>query len=130
MALIRNAPPKPMRGEAMLERRQRRREVTTHEDKEMRAAKRRDKVCRYPLCEYRTQKLSLHACHLKHRGMGGNPKGDRTTRDTLITLCARHHGLFDAGQLDIQVMTDRGTDGPCGFYDLRQPAGKRYAGLS
>lgn len=42
-------------------------------------------------------KPRLEYAHLEHRGMGGNPTGDRTQPEKLITLCFICHGLFDAG---------------------------------
>lgn len=109
--------PKPFRGVALLERRERRRDLVRHEQREMAAAKRRDHgKCRWPRCEYAKRHLPIDPCHLMHRGMGGDPKGTRTTRDQVISMCRIHHGLLDRGDLDIQPMTSAGTDGPVAFY--------------
>lgn len=108
--------PKPMRGDAMLARRARRAELTKHEAAEMDAAKKRDRGCRWPGCPFVRMNLTLHAAHLVHRGMGGNPAGDRTTRAGLITFCSRHHGMFDRVDIDVLPRTERGTDGPCDYY--------------
>ena len=48
---------------------------------------------------------------MKHRGMGGNPKGDRTKLPLLVTLCREHHRRFDSGKLKITPLTDCGADG-------------------
>ncbi len=58
---------------------------------------------------------TVDPCHMTHRGMGGNPKGDRTTRQTVITLCRTHHRLYDAGQLEIEPLSDKLADGYCRF---------------
>lgn len=91
----------------------------------MRAALDRDhRRCRVPRCEYRGLKLPVDAAHLTHRSMGGNPKGDRTFRAGLIALCRAHHGLFDAGLLEIETLTERGTDGVCDYRQFNQEDGR------
>lgn len=113
--MIRNAPAKPLRGEYDLARKARRQDVVSHERKEMQAALDRDgRKCRWPRCPFRN-KLKADPAHLQHRGMGGNPRKDRTTRDSVIALCRRHHDLFDRGELEIEPLTAKGTDGPCEF---------------
>jgi hypothetical protein len=110
--------PKPSRGSALVASRLRRRERKAAEDAVMRAAKQRDgHRCRFPWCDFRGLELPLDACHVRHRGMGGNPSGDRTaTTDQLICFCRRHHGLYDAGtHFDIQPQTPKGCDGPVDF---------------
>jgi hypothetical protein len=104
---------KPLRGTALLERRARRRETVAHEQREMKAAKRRDGgACRAPRCGHRD--LPVDACHVRqHRGMGGNPSGSRTSRRWLVSLCRIHHGLYDAGELQIDPLTVDDMDGPC-----------------
>lgn len=97
--------PKPMRGSALLERKERRANVKAHETREMQAALKRDgRKCRWPGCngKYRGLTLPIDACHQKHRGSGGNPDGTRTTRQTIISLCRRHHGLWDSGLIKIE----------------------------
>lgn len=121
--LIRNASPKPPRGEYSLERRGKKRERKLAEDRIMAAARRRDgNKCRFPRCSYKG--LIVEVAHFDHRGMGGNPSGDKTQRDLLICLCVRHHDQFDGRALP-QISIDpvpvvggvrRGTDGPCVFY--------------
>ncbi len=113
---------KPLAGTGKLERDARKATHKAHEQREMQAAKKRDKVCRFPRCPF-TKHLVLDPAHLRHRGMGGNPKGDRTTRDSVITLCRRHHDQFDRGDLEIEVLTPRGTDGPC-MFSLRGESGR------
>lgn len=45
--------------------------------------------CRVPWCNY--DGYALHSAHQKHKGMGGNPTGDRNTTAGLMTVCAMHH---------------------------------------
>ena len=105
---------KPLKGDFRRETHDRRREQTGQEDAILTEAKRRDRyTCRYPGCK--EPKGVVHGAHLRHRGMGGNPDGDRTTRDTAITFCPRHHQLFDHADFDVTPMTPRGTDGPCEY---------------
>lgn len=107
---------KPKKGSALLASRARRAGRVAAEQKVMQEAKRRDgHQCRVPACEYRPKRLRIEAAHLVHRGMGGDPRGTRTTRAGLISLCVIHHAEFDAGQLTILPLTERGTDGPCSF---------------
>lgn len=107
---------KPLKGAALLARRDRRSDAVKHERHEMDAAKRRDRnVCRWPKCEFAKKGLAIHAAHLWHRGAGGNPDGTRTKRNQLIALCARHHQLLDHADLSIVPLTEHGTDGPCDF---------------
>jgi hypothetical protein len=115
--------PKPKRGTALLERRQRRAELVKHEQTEMQAALKDDnRECRRPTCQYRSKslKMPVDACHVKHRGMGGNPSGSRTDRATVISLCRMCHGEYDAGLFDFEPLTGDGTRGPCAFYDISE----------
>lgn len=108
---------KPLRGAYLLERRERRSAVVAAEQKAMQAALVRDgRKCRWPACEHRTMKLPIDPCHRRHRGMGGNPAGDRTERASIISLCRVHHGLYDAHLLEIEPLGAEGFDGLCAFY--------------
>ena len=113
---------KPAKGSALLARRQRSASRRAAEQKAMQAAKRRDgHRCMFPGCPYRNQDLPLDPAHLRHRGMGGNPALDRTTRQSIITLCRVCHGRYDAGDFEIRpIDAARGTDGPCEFVMSRR----------
>ncbi len=117
--------PKPPRGTALLERRERRSVRQKLEQAEMRAAKQRDRgKCRWPSCPYAKRDIPIDAAHIiRHRGMGGDGSGERTTRQGIAALCRLHHGLFDAAELDIQPMTDAGADGPLAFYVRHKETG-------
>lgn len=110
--------PKPIRGSALLERRERQAAHKAREAAVMQDAKRRDGgKCRVPRCVYAKRDLPIDACHWQHRGMGGNPKEDRTTRETVISLCRFHHGQYDKGFIDIEPLTPQAFDGPAAFYE-------------
>jgi hypothetical protein len=110
--------PKPMKGAALLASRERRADRVAAEQAEMQAALKRDeRKCRVPRCEYAGRKLPIDPCHKTHRGMGGDPTGFRTTRETIVSLCRIHHGMWDRGALDIETLhISQGFDGPCAFY--------------
>lgn len=121
--------PKPVRGSYALDRKATKAQRKQHEQREMQAALVRDhRKCRVPRC---TTGLKVDPCHLKHRGMGGNPKGDRTTRATVISLCRLDHGYYDAGRLDIEPQTGQQFDGPCAYYfDGQHVGSERLIGIS
>ena len=111
---------KPAKGSALLARRARAERRRAEARTIMREARHRDgDRCQFPGCAYRAMSMPIDVCHLRHRGMGGNPAGDRTTRQTLITLCRVHHGQYDAADFDIRPLQTCGTDGPCEFVRLR-----------
>ena len=117
---------KPLKGEALLERRKRRAETVKAEQSEMQAALKRDgHKCRWPGCggKHSGLDLPIDACHEKHRGMGGNAKGDRTTRAQVVALCREHHGLWDACLIDLQPLTGDGFDGIVAFYEVDPNSG-------
>lgn len=113
--------PKPLRGTALLERRERRAKATAHEKAVMHQARVRDGFgCRVPRCEFKAQKLPLDVAHRVHRGMGGDPTGTRTTLDGLIALCRVHHAMYDAAQINIDPLSPEGFSGPCEFSRLTE----------
>jgi hypothetical protein len=109
--------PKPMRGESLLASRQRRADRTAQEQREMQAALKRDgRQCRFPRCPFASKKLPIDPCHETHRGIGGDPKGTRTTRATVLSLCRIHHGMWDRGEIDCQPLTSRGFNDCTSFF--------------
>jgi hypothetical protein len=92
----------------------------------MQRARRRDGYCRFPNCKCRDFRLALEVSHaVKHRGMGGNPAGDRTEPKKLILLCVARHQRnvvsIDRHSLRVRALDARqGLGGPCAFdVDLR-----------
>lgn len=85
------------------------------EKKAMADVRKRDKGCRFPLCRCRRVGIRLEVAHTDHRGMGGNPAGDRTDPATMVQLCAWRHtqGVFalDKGTLRWVPMSTLGANG-------------------
>lgn len=115
------AQPKPAKGTALIERRERRRAVEAFEDAEKHKVRIRDRMqCRWPQCGYcrRYKNLTLHCAHIYGKGIGGD-HGFRSTADNMILLCSlRHEGPISlhSGDCRIEPVTDRGADGPCRFW--------------
>lgn len=120
--------PKPVRGTALIERRQRRLDRVAAEQKVMQAALKRDgQKCRNPLCGFKKSlELPIDACHaFKHRGLGGDPSGERTADTKLIiAFCRGCHGLFDAGEFDIEPLTLDWCDDVCAFFYKNPESGR------
>lgn len=109
---------KPVRGEKLIGSRERRATRTSKEQQVMQQALRRDgRQCRVPSCAHRSKRLPIDACHMQHRGMGGDPKGTRTTLATVLALCRAHHGEYDAGWLTVAVVNHHGANSTLDFYD-------------
>lgn len=112
--------PKPERGSARLEREKRKADQKAAEDAVIAEAKALD--------SFRCRWAGRHKCRgplegahvFQHRGMGGNPEGDRTTVDKILTVCAWIHRLgprtIDGGDLRVVAESDKGTRGPCSFW--------------
>lgn len=89
----------------------------------MRQVRSEDGYCRFPLCGcYQPQPhlwsiwLKPEVAHLDHRGMGGNPAGDKSDVKLLITVCNWRHKIdkfsLDKKTIKCEPMTDMGTRGP------------------
>lgn len=121
-----NAFAKPAKGSAYLSSKDRRADRRDAEQKELQAAlKREGRKCRWYDCTgtYRGLTLPIDPCHMtqpdgtKHRQMGGNPDGTATQKKWICALCRRHHTAYDAGQIDLQPLTDAGFDGPISMHE-------------
>ena len=112
--------PKPARGTALLERELRKSERKAAEDAAIREAKQRDGYrCRWP--EKHKCRGELEGAHVfLHRGMGGNPAGDRTAPELVLPVCAWMHRRgsesIDGKDLKVDAETAAGTAGPCSFW--------------
>jgi hypothetical protein len=116
---------KRKRGQTLLDHRDKTAKEKAAEQKLMRQCLALDeRKCRVPRCEYAGRKLPIDPCHKIHRGIGGNPKGDRTTLETLIALCRVHHGEYDHGELEIDEQTPKGFRGPCDYYAVDHVTGE------
>lgn len=132
---------KPAKGAFLIERRQRRLNRVAAEQAVMQAALKRDgRKCRNPRCGFKKSlNLPVDPCHaFKHRGMGGDPSGERTAETRqIISLCRGCHGLLDAGDLEIDPMTREWCDDRCAWYVKDKETGRmvhlateRYIGES
>jgi hypothetical protein len=86
----------------------------------------RDKHCRVPLCGCRKLwryamgdallKFFATVSHDKHKGIGGNPAGDRSVPELMIYLCKWRHQdapiSIHAGNLENVHLTPEGNNGP------------------
>lgn len=109
--------PKDAPGTFTKERRKRSRHRHVSEQAIMREAVALDGGrCRFPHCPHKH--LVVDPCHAVHRGMGGDKSGARTTLESIIAFCRVHHEDYDAGRIDFDCKTARGTRGPCWFYRL------------
>lgn len=109
--------PKPSRTARKKAEQQTRKDRKSTEDKNKRIAKMRDGYrCRFPLCGCVKLKLRLEVSHDVHKGMSGNPSGDRSLPAGLITLCLHRHqdGIISRhkGTLRTRYLTDKGNNGP------------------
>ena len=112
------ANPKPLASTRRLAKAQTRRHLKSHEELHKRLVRKRDGYhCRFPQCGCRTLGWPLEVSHfLHHKAMGGNPRGDRSVSDSMMLLCRHRHQegavSLHKGTLKVQVLTERGADGP------------------
>ena len=102
---------------ARAELKETKRDREKHEIEQKQKVRDRDGWCRFPLCGCRQRRRPVHVAHRDHKGMGGNPKGDRSDSDRMLLLCVDrhlnskfswHHGTVRWEPLDPL----RGADGP------------------
>lgn len=114
---------KKPKGSYLIERREKRKKAKAFEEGEKRKVRTRDVRCRWPSCEYcREFKPRLEVAHLNDKGMGGD-HGLRSTADQMLLLCFLiHQGprSLHSGDRRIEPLTERGTDGPCLFLELKE----------
>ena len=112
---------KPSRTARKLKERKDRADRKTAERTSKTAAKKRDgRGCRFPLCGCHAMgwkpESRPESSHDKHKGMGGNPRGDRSKSELLITLCRHRHqdGAVSRhkGTLRTRYLTEKANDGP------------------
>ena len=96
------------------------------EDEKKAEVRKRDQYCRFPRCGCRRLHFGLAVAHCRHKGMGGNPAGDRSAPEDMILLCAPRHRehpiALDKGTLRVVPLHERrGFAGPCTF-EVELPA--------
>lgn len=91
------------------------------EDANKAEVRRRDKYCRFPLCGCRKFGIRVdgrqEVSHNRHKGMGGNPKGERSAPELMIYACHWRHQeariSIHRGTLRwLPVDEDAGSNGP------------------
>lgn len=107
---------KPSAATRRLVKHQARQSLKAHEATEKAKVRKRDGYrCRFPLCGCHALKLRLEVAHLHHKGIGGNPKGDRSTAAGMVLLCVQRHqdGLvsWHHGTLRAVPLTPEGANG-------------------
>lgn len=110
---------KPIRGAALLKRRDTRKALVKAEDAQKAIVRRRDVSCRYPHCPYcRSYKdLPLDVAHVvQAKGMSGDRTLERSTPDRMMLLCRPIHGEQEQDLVEIRPLTTEGTDGACEFW--------------
>lgn len=115
---------KPSRTARKIEERKTKLSRRRDEDNAKKEVRKRDKVCRFPLCGCKRLGLALHASHQTHKGMGGDPTGERSTTAGLILLCGHRHqfGRISRHAGTMKAMphsSAQGCDGPVSWYVRR-----------
>lgn len=113
--------PKPSRTASTKARREAARDVTRHERAEKSAVRRRDRVCRFPLCACGKWHMRTEVSHLTHKGTHGREtKKAVSVAPAMILLCFHRHQdgpvSIHHGTLDVRPLTDAGTDGPVAWF--------------
>lgn len=111
---------KPIRAARQKKQKERRSSSTKLEKDAKAAVRTRDRSCRFPICGCRRLGLALKArpevSHSRHKGMGGDPSGARSTADSMVLLCLHRHqqGAVSQhkGTLRPVFLTDKKFDGP------------------
>lgn len=125
--------PKPAKGAAAMERKERRRGVEDAEEANKAEVRKRDKKCRLPHCPYckRYKGLTLHCAHvIAAKGYGGDSTLIRSQPNQMMQLCSLAHGAQEQHVWDVVPLTDRGTDEICDFYlveDVYDPETSAYS---
>jgi len=108
--------PKPSHTERKRAEQDRRRGRQQDERDAKAQVRRRDRICRFPGCGCKRLHLRLEVAHVRHKGAGGNPAGDRNDPANLLLLCTHRHRYgrvsLHAGTLRVRCLTARGTNGP------------------
>jgi len=124
---------KPLAATRRLAKKRKRLELKNSEGKNKGVVRRRDlHRCRFPLCGCRLFGLRLEVSHVRHKGMGGNPAGDRSTPGSMVLLCVQRHqdGAVSRhrGTIRARYLTSKEFNGPvawevdletCGFPKAR-----------
>lgn len=76
----------------------------------------RDVLCRFPLCPCQRFNLFCEVSHHFHKGIGGDPTGERSTPALMLLICNWRHKeariSIDKKSLRWEPVTFAGADGP------------------
>lgn len=107
---------KPSRTARKAAERQTKKDRKAHEEREKKKVRLRDKGCRFPLCGCKKLGRRLEVSHYIHKGMGGNPSGDRSLEPLMVQLCVDRHQFsavsMHRGTLRPVFLTDDQFNGP------------------
>ena len=105
---------KPAKGSAKLARAKKAKEKAQDERREKARVRRRDRVCRFPMCSCANHGFVLEASHDVHKGMGS--KDGVSLSSMMGLICNWRHRLGkvsrDRGTLRVVHLTPAGWDGP------------------
>jgi hypothetical protein len=94
------------------------------ENKNKQFVRDRDLVCRFPACSCQRFDLFLEVSHAEHKGMGGDPTGERSAPEKLILVCNWRHKegryAIDRKNIRWRPLTAEGSNGPVAW-DIRAP---------
>lgn len=82
---------KPDRVSGKVTRFRKRMDLKKKEDENKGTVRRRDKKCRFPRCGCKKFNIALHVSHKEHKGMGGDPTGERSASELMLYICAARH---------------------------------------
>jgi hypothetical protein len=119
---------KTTRLERKAQERKTKRERRKAEDDRKKEVRQRDlRRCRFPLCGCARHGYQLHVSHAEHKGMGGNPAGDRSLPMLMVLVCAPRHResrhSIDMGGIRWRPLTEEWANGPIAW-DVLGAAGQ------
>lgn len=106
--------PKPAKGTVILERRDKRAAIRTHETTEKAKVVKRDGMHSCRLIPGCIEKEKHETAHVFDKGMGGD-HGHRSDASLMLRACLFHHRgsrSMHSGDIRVELLTERGTDGP------------------
>jgi hypothetical protein len=102
---------------SVMERRLKKMATDLSERQNKAAVRKRDKKCRFPLCECKKWRRRTEVSHREHKGKGGG-----SATDNMILLCTCRHRenrvSIHQGNLQWDPLTKAGADGPIEWREL------------
>jgi len=108
--------PKPAKGTALIERKQRRKAIEAFEDREKQIVRVRDRKCRWPRCPHcKAFRPRLEVAHVIAKGAGGSSEAANMMLLDFLTHQGGPTSLEQHGR-KIEPLTADGANGPCSFW--------------